>query len=64
MRKPGQRMITFYMPDAEFDAFKSAYLAAGDTATEILRKAAANYVKRADRAGRLGRAEKKDTEHG
>jgi hypothetical protein len=53
-------MVTFYMPAAEFDAFKAAYLAAGDTATDILRKAASSYVKRADRAGRLGRAEKKE----
>lgn len=64
-RKPGQRMVTFYMPEAEFDAFKAAYTAADDTATNILRKAATNYVKRADRAaGRPERAVATQTPQG
>lgn len=70
MRKKDQTMFTFWVPDAEAAAIREAvaYLdsvkpdgAPKITVSSECRRALSNTVKRA--AGRLGRAQKKDTDH-
>ena len=48
-RKPGQKLITFYVPAAEREAFMEAVRANDETATAVLRRAVTAYVKRAER---------------
>lgn len=53
-RGEGQKLITFYVSEAEREAFMEAARANGETATAILRRAVLAYTKRAEKKREAG----------